>query len=91
MPYEKMNDQDISDAVGLARQINAVPPKMRGQSVSAAPTSMSEDLGRIIGQTVAAAPEWLRAGSDPNKIESAVTFLNNMASFESAGVSNKEE
>ena len=74
MPYEKMNDQDISDAVGLARQINAVPPKMRGQSVSAAPTSMSEDLGRIIGQTVAAAPEWLRAGSDPNKIESAVTF-----------------
>lgn len=74
MPYEKLNDQNISDAVGLARQINAVPPKMRGQSVSAAPTSMSEDLGRIIGQTVAAAPEWLRAGSDPNKIESAVTF-----------------
>ena len=48
MPYEKLNNQNISDAIGLARQINAVPPEMRGQSVSDAPTSISEDLGRII-------------------------------------------
>jgi len=74
MPYEKLDNQEIQNAIGLARQLNAVPPEMRGQSVSSAPTSISEDFGRMAGQAVAAAPDWLRAGADPNKIESAVTF-----------------
>jgi hypothetical protein len=74
MPYEKLNDADIESAMSLARQLNAVPPELRGQSVSAAPTSISEDLGRIAGQSLAAAPDWLRTGADPNKLESAVTF-----------------
>ena len=47
MPYEKLDDEDIASAISMARQLNAIPPDMRGQSVSSRPTSIAEDLGRM--------------------------------------------
>jgi len=57
---------DVDEALALARRLYP------DQSVNAAPTSISEDVGRRAGQAMAAAPDWLSAGADPNKIESAV-------------------
>ena len=48
MPYDPTSDADIQAATQLARQLNAIPKDMRGQSVSSRPTSVSEDVGNWV-------------------------------------------